>query len=73
MREPAEHTGDWVCEDLLGALRTRSRAVLGVWGNNDGSGLRARLPQAGMRLLSPGSCTDRRPATLLQLPHGHRR
>ena len=105
------HAGDWVCEDLLDALHARSRSLLGVWGNNDGPDLRARLPEVaradlgalrlavvhetgpaqgresradrdhpdtdvlvfghshipwdtvtpgGMRLLNPGSCTDRR-------------
>jgi uncharacterized protein len=105
------HAGDWVDVALLDALEARSTRLLGVWGNNDGPDLRARLPEvacvevegvrlavvhetggaagrerradlahpdtdvlvfghshlpwdtttpAGMRLLNPGSPTDRR-------------
>jgi putative phosphoesterase len=39
------HAGDWVEADLLDELESRSRAVLGVWGNNDGAELRRRLPE----------------------------
>lgn len=39
------HAGDWVVPALLDELQARSRALLGVHGNNDGPGLRARLPQ----------------------------
>jgi putative phosphoesterase len=39
------HAGDWVSEDLLDLLQARSHRLLGVYGNNDGSGLRARLPE----------------------------
>ena len=39
------HAGDWVEEPLLDALEARSRALLACWGNNDGLGLRARLPE----------------------------
>ena len=41
------HAGDWVSEDLLDELQGRSHALLACWGNNDGPGLRARLPEAG--------------------------
>jgi len=45
------HAGDWVDVALLDALQTRSRRVVGVWGNNDGPALRARLPEvADVRL-----------------------
>lgn len=109
------HAGDWVGADLLDELETRVAArgarLVGVYGNNDGPDLRARLPEvarvdiggvrlavvhetgqaagrerrmdrlfpgtdvlvfghshipwdtvspAGMRLLNPGSPTDRR-------------
>lgn len=105
------HAGDWVDEATLDLLERRSRRLVGVWGNNDGPGLRRRLPEvaraelgglrvavvhetgqatgrevradrafpgtdvlvfghshipwdtvspAGMRLLNPGSPTDRR-------------
>ena len=110
------HAGDWVDEAVLDALEARARRVVGVWGNNDGPALRARLPEVarlevegvriamvhetgsaagremrmaaafpdadvlvfghshipwdtvagpetanpGLRLLNPGSCTDRR-------------
>ena len=39
------HAGDWVTVDLLDELEQRAAAVLGVWGNNDGPELRARLPE----------------------------
>ena len=39
------HAGDWVSVDLLDALEARARRLVGVFGNNDGAGLRARLPE----------------------------
>jgi putative phosphoesterase len=39
------HAGDWVSVDLLDALEARARRVVGVYGNNDGAALRARLPE----------------------------
>jgi uncharacterized protein len=39
------HAGDWVDVGLLDALSARSAALLGVYGNNDGPALRARLPE----------------------------
>ncbi len=39
------HAGDWVSVDLLDALEARARRLVGVFGNNDGSALRARLPE----------------------------
>ena len=110
------HAGDWVDVRLLDQLAARSAMLLGVYGNNDGPALRARLPEVawltvgglrlavvhetgpaagretrcagrfpdvdvlvfghshipwdsvapnGMRLLNPGSPTDRR-----RQPHG---
>ena len=50
------HAGDWVEVGLLDELEQRSRRLVAVWGNNDGSELRARLPEvarvelAGVRL-----------------------
>ena len=38
------HAGDWVDEAVLDALLERARRLVGVYGNNDGAGLRARLP-----------------------------
>ena len=38
------HAGDWVSEDLLDVLERRSRRLVACYGNNDGPGLRARLP-----------------------------
>jgi putative phosphoesterase len=38
------HAGDWVSEDLLDALEQRSHRLVACYGNNDGPGLRARLP-----------------------------
>jgi uncharacterized protein len=39
------HAGDWVHESLLDALERRSARLVGVYGNNDGPELRARLPE----------------------------
>lgn len=39
------HAGDWVEEGVLDELEARSRRLVGVWGNNDGPALRARLPE----------------------------
>ena len=39
------HAGDWVDVALLDAMETRSARLVGVYGNNDGPPLRARLPE----------------------------
>jgi putative phosphoesterase len=39
------HAGDWVDVSLLDALTARAARLVGVWGNNDGPALRARLPE----------------------------
>lgn len=39
------HAGDWVDTATLDLLEDRSHRVLGVYGNNDGPVLRARLPE----------------------------
>jgi putative phosphoesterase len=39
------HAGDWVEPSLLDALETKSRRLVGCWGNNDGAELRRRLPE----------------------------
>ena len=39
------HAGDWVCLEALDALESRARRLVGVYGNNDGPELRARLPE----------------------------
>ncbi|CAM4116052.1 metallophosphoesterase [Nocardia ninae] len=50
------HAGDWVEVGLLDRLEVRSKRLIGVYGNNDGPLLRARLPEiaraelAGVRL-----------------------
>ena len=50
------HAGDWVDESLLDAMSARSRRLIGVHGNNDGTALRGRLPEvaraeiAGLRI-----------------------
>jgi putative phosphoesterase len=50
------HAGDWVSVELLDALQARAKRLVGVFGNNDGPPLRARLPEvarvelAGVRL-----------------------
>ena len=39
------HAGDWVNVATLDALEARAGRLVGVFGNNDGAGLRARLPE----------------------------
>ncbi|MFE1440422.1 metallophosphoesterase family protein [Streptomyces sp. NPDC058739] len=39
------HAGDWVDTATLDLLEHRSRRLVGVYGNNDGDALRARLPE----------------------------
>ncbi|KUN79450.1 phosphodiesterase [Streptomyces bungoensis] len=39
------HAGDWVDAATLDLLEDRSRRLVGVYGNNDGPDLRARLPE----------------------------
>jgi uncharacterized protein len=39
------HAGDWVDAATLDLLESHSRALVGVYGNNDGPELRARLPE----------------------------
>ncbi|POX36745.1 YfcE family phosphodiesterase [Streptomyces sp. Ru73] len=39
------HAGDWVDAATLDLLEARARRVIGVYGNNDGPELRARLPE----------------------------
>jgi putative phosphoesterase len=39
------HAGDWVEVALLDRLEERAARVVGVFGNNDGAKLRARLPE----------------------------
>ena len=41
------HAGDWVEPALLDELEGRAARLVGVWGNNDGAELRARLPEVG--------------------------
>jgi uncharacterized protein len=82
------HAGDWVEEALLDALEARSRRLLAVYGNNDGPGLRRRLPEvaretvAGVRFAvvhetGPASGRERRceqtygDADVLVFGHSH--
>jgi putative phosphoesterase len=39
------HAGDWVADALLRRMLARSARLIGVYGNNDGPALRARLPE----------------------------
>jgi len=39
------HAGDWVEAPLLDEFEQRTRSLVGVYGNNDGPDLRARLPE----------------------------
>jgi putative phosphoesterase len=82
------HAGDWVSVSLLDELERRSRRLVGVYGNNDGPELRARLPEiarfevAGLRIAvvhetGPAGgrerrCADRFPdRDLLVFGHSH--
>lgn len=44
------HAGDWVTVSVLDELEQHAD-VLGVWGNNDGSDLRRRLPEVARRTI----------------------
>jgi putative phosphoesterase len=39
------HAGDWVDVSLLDAISAKTPRLIGVYGNNDGQALRARLPE----------------------------
>jgi uncharacterized protein len=39
------HAGDWVDVELLDSIEERAARLVGVYGNNDGPPLRARLPE----------------------------
>jgi putative phosphoesterase len=39
------HAGDWVEVDLLDRLQSAAPRLIGVYGNNDGAAIRARLPE----------------------------
>lgn len=39
------HAGDWIDEATLDVFESRSRRLVAVYGNNDGPGLRRRLPE----------------------------
>jgi putative phosphoesterase len=45
------HAGDWVDVALLDTLERRAARVIGVYGNNDGPPLRARLPEVARATL----------------------
>jgi hypothetical protein len=45
------HAGDWVDVSLLDVLERRSARLIGVYGNNDGPALRARLPEVARVVL----------------------
>ncbi|WP_060882460.1 metallophosphoesterase family protein [Streptomyces caniscabiei] len=71
------HAGDWVDEDTLDLLQSRSRRLIAVYGNNDGPGLRARLPEiaradlAGLRLAvvhETGPAQGREPRCAARFP-----
>jgi putative phosphoesterase len=82
------HAGDWVDVSLLDALEARAARLIGVYGNNDGPALRARLPEvadaelAGVRVAvvhetGPATgrerrCAERYPGRdLLVFGHSH--
>ncbi len=39
------HAGDWIDVAMLDLLEARAQRLIGVYGNNDRAGLRARLPE----------------------------
>jgi putative phosphoesterase len=39
------HAGDWVDVTFLDELDSRAKRLVGVYGNNDGPAIRARLPE----------------------------
>ena len=39
------HAGDWMAPSLLDDLESRAARLIACWGNNDGTDLRARLPE----------------------------
>lgn len=39
------HAGDWVEAELFDELDARSARLVACWGNNDGAGVRARMPE----------------------------
>ena len=45
------HAGDWMDVAALDELEARSRRLVGVFGNNDGPALRARLPEVARATL----------------------
>lgn len=45
------HAGDWVDLSLLDDLWQRASLLVGVWGNNDGPELRARLPEVAREVI----------------------
>lgn len=45
------HAGDWVVPELLDEIEGRARRLIGVYGNNDGPELRARLPELAVEVI----------------------
>jgi putative phosphoesterase len=45
------HAGDWVDTPLLDAIEAQAARLVACWGNNDGAGLRARLPEVARTTL----------------------
>lgn len=45
------HAGDWCVPEAFDALEARAARVVGVYGNNDGPELRARLPEVARATL----------------------
>jgi uncharacterized protein len=39
------HAGDWVSASIVDEVAARARRLVGVYGNNDGPAVRARLPE----------------------------
>ncbi|MFD1859098.1 metallophosphoesterase family protein [Aeromicrobium camelliae] len=50
------HAGDWVDVATLDALEQRAARLIGVYGNNDGPELRARLPEVAVEQIEGLRC-----------------
>lgn len=45
------HAGDWVDIATFELLESRARRLIGVWGNNDGDDVRARMPEVAREMI----------------------
>lgn len=62
------HAGDWMDPGLLDELEARAARLVACWGNNDGTELRARLPETAVA--DVGACGSPSPTRPGQRPAG---